>query len=257
MPTSAPLDLSRLSAKLRDRWAITAIESTGSTNADLAEAARQGAAAGRVLIAENQTAGRGRFDRHWVSPLGSSLSISVLLRPKRPMIDWGWLSLLVGVAVRDGIAAQGAGDRAQLKWPNDVLIDGKKICGILCEAPAGAVVCGFGINISLGVDELPVPNATSLLIEGIDTDKSRLVEAVLSRFAELVDAWDAGGDISAEYAAACSTIGRDVRVHLDIEHPDEGSVTGKAVGVGADGELLVEISGEINGFAAGDVVHLR
>lgn len=257
MPECPPLDPHRLSHQLRQRWAVTAVNSTGSTNADLAAAARAGAPAGTVLVAENQTEGRGRFERRWESPEGASLSISVLLRPRRPMLDWGWLSLLVGVAVRDGIAAQGAGERAQLKWPNDVMIDGRKICGILCEGAGGAVICGFGINVSLADDELPVPHATSLLLAGLDTDKNRLFESVLMRFAELVDAWDAGADISAAYAAACSTIGRQVRVHLDMEHPDEGSVTGTAVGVGPNGELLVDVDGTVTPFAAGDVVHLR
>lgn len=242
---------------MQDRWIVNTVTSTGSTNADLAEAARAGAPAGTVLVAENQTEGRGRFERRWSSPRGASLSISVLLRPRRPMSDWGWLSLLVGVAVRDGIAAQGAGDRAQLKWPNDVLVDGRKICGILCEAAAGAVICGFGINVSLAPDELPVPHATSLLIAGLDTDKTRLFESVLLRFADLVEDWEQGADISQIYSAACSTIGRQVRVHLDVEHPDQGSVTGTAVGVGPDGELLVDVQGTITAFSAGDVVHLR
>ncbi|WP_198011024.1 biotin--[acetyl-CoA-carboxylase] ligase [Propionibacterium sp. oral taxon 192] len=257
MPSCPPLDIDRITPMLQGRWQVTTVVSTGSTNADLLVRARRGAEAGQVLVAENQTAGRGRFERCWLSPPGSSLSTSVLLRPSRPMTDWGWLSLLVGVAVRDGVAAAGAGDRVRLKWPNDVLVGGRKICGILCEGAGAAVVCGFGINVSQGLDELVFPNATSLLLEGLPTDKTLVLAAILRRFAELVDAWDDGQDVSPDYIAACSTIGRQVRVHLDAEHPDEGTVVGTAVGIGDDGELLVEIDGEIRPFSAGDVVHLR
>lgn len=234
---------------------------TGSTNADLALLARQGGPAGLALIAEHQDAGRGRFERTWVSLPGVSVATSVLLRPSRPALDWGWLSLLVGLAVADGIRALGGGERVTLKWPNDVLIDQRKVCGILSERIVtdwgDAAVCGWGINVSMSAGELPVPHATSLLLAGLPTDKSALLAAILARLADLERRWDAGADLRDEYAAGCSTVGRQVRVHLDLQSPHGESVVGRAVGVGSNGELLVDLGDQVTAFAAGDVVHLR
>lgn len=243
------------------RWTISTVDQTGSTNADLAERARHGGLSGEVLIAECQNAGRGRFERIWQSPHGASLSTSVLLRPHRELLDWGWLSLLIGLAVEEGLSSLGGGDRIDLKWPNDVLIEGRKVCGILSEIvntdQGPAVVCGWGINVSLRREELPIEQATSLLLEGLTTDKDAISAAVLSRLDSLFTRWDGGTDLSSEYAAGCSTIGRDVRLHRDQDETDCPPVTGRAVGIAAKGELLVDIDGEVKAFSAGDVVHLR
>lgn len=242
-------------------WRLRWVASTGSTNADLAQLARQGEDAWLALVADHQDAGRGRFDRAWASPPGVSVATSVLLRPVRPVQDWGWLSLLIGLAVVDGIRGLGGDERVTLKWPNDVLIDSRKVCGILSERVitdrGDAAVCGWGVNVSMAPSELPVPHATSLLIAGLPTDKSVLVSGILARLGDLVQRWDAGTDLRAEFAAGCSTIGRQVRVHLDAQSPHGASVAGRAVGIGPNGELLVDIGGEIETFAAGDVVHLR
>lgn len=242
-------------------WRVTTVAATGSTNEDLAELARRGGRVGEVLIAEHQQAGRGRFARVWQSPPGTSLSTSVLLRPRRASLDWGWLSLLVGLAVTDGLRSLGAEDRIQLKWPNDALIDGKKVCGILSELVVtdlgNAAICGWGINVSFDESELPVPQATSLLLSGLPIDKDQVAAAILGRLGDLYTRWDAGAELSAEYAAGCATVGRRVRVHLDAQSPDSPSVSGQAVGIGPNGELLVDLGGQIESFAAGDVVHLR
>lgn len=263
MPSTPPADAGRIAALLGpdSGWRVRTTAVTGSTNADLAELARRGGRAGEVLIAEHQQVGRGRFERAWQSPPGTSLSTSVLLRPRRAPWDWGWLSLLVGLAVTDGLRSLGAGDRIELKWPNDALIDGRKVCGILSELVVtdlgNAAICGWGLNISFDESELPIPQATSLLLAGLPTDKNLVATAILARLDELFTRWDAGADLSAEYAAGCATVGRPVRVHLDQETPDSPSSSGQAVGIGPNGELLVEIDGQIEAFAAGDVVHLR
>jgi BirA family transcriptional regulator, biotin operon repressor / biotin---[acetyl-CoA-carboxylase] ligase len=142
---------------------VRVAEETGSTNADLLVQARSGAGEGLVLVAEAQTSGRGRMGRRWISPPRRSLTFSVLLRPAVPAGLLGWMPLLAGVAVASAIQ-QTAGVDARLKWPNDVLVDGAKIAGILAERWSNAVVIGTGINVLQHRGELPVPTATSLLV---------------------------------------------------------------------------------------------
>lgn len=237
---------------------VSALASTGSTNADLAAAARAGAASGSVLVADHQSSGRGRFARVWQAPPGTSLAISALLRPPAsvPSQRWLWLPLITGVAVADGLRAACAVDVA-LKWPNDVQIDGRKVCGILSErvdaGGAPAVVIGMGVNTTLTAEQLPVPTATSLALAGADVDPTAVVAGILAALSAWYLRWLAGDDLRAEYAARCTSVGRDVRVQLS---PRE-SVEGHAVGVDAAGRLLVEAGGEVRAFSAGDVFHLR
>lgn len=230
---------------------------TGSTNADLATAARQGAASGRVLVADHQTGGRGRLDRTWTAPPGTSLAISVLLRPpvSVPAMRWTWLPLVAGLAVTDALS--GIGVTAELKWPNDVLIDGGKVCGILAERvadPSGdAVVIGMGINTRLAAEDLPVPTATSLWLAGVEVADADLVASVLGTLASWYRRWLDGEDLGPALASRCGTIGREVRVELPAAAP----VTGLAVGVDPDGRLLVRTADGVRPFSAGDVMHLR
>src|SRR5690348_13575860 len=148
---------------------VTAV--TGSTNADLLARAAGGEPEGTVLAAEQQSAGRGRLGRTWVSPPRAAVTFSVLLRPAAvPRARLGWLPLLAGVAVADAVRVVAAVD-AQLKWPNDVLAGPGKVGGILAEAAGDAVVVGIGVNVSTEPAELPPPGpgalaATSLRLEG-------------------------------------------------------------------------------------------
>src|SRR5262245_1222159 len=169
-----PLSAAALSAALTGPgrlWRdVTVLAETGSTNSDLLAAARAGAAEGTVLATEVQTAGRGRLDRVWICPPRAALSFSVLLRPDRvPAAARGWIPLLAGVAVAAGMAAQ-AGLDARLKWPNDVLVGGEKISGILAEQAGDAIVLGIGINVTTRRDELPVRHATSVVLAGAVPD---------------------------------------------------------------------------------------
>lgn len=233
---------------------ILAIRETGSTNADLVAAAREGVASGTVLVADHQTAGRGRLDRGWTAPPGTSLAVSVLLRPPPgvPAARWTWLPLLAGLAVTDALA-EAAAVPARLKWPNDVLIDGGKVCGILAERVDDAVVIGMGINTRLAADDLPVPTATSLLLAGADLTDSDLVSAVLRALGRWYRRWLDGEDLGPALASHCGTIGREVRVELPAAPP----VVGLAVGIDSDGRLLVRTAEGVRPFSAGDVVHLR
>ncbi len=234
---------------------LTIAKSTGSTNADLAAAARSGAPGGTVLVTADQQAGRGRFDRVWRTPPDTCVALSVLVRPRVGVERWGWLSLLVGIAVVDGVrAATGLG--ASVKWPNDVLIGGRKTCGILSEAvetdTGRAAVLGVGLNIALQAADLPVPTATSLALEGSDAPADAVVLAVLAALHDWYRRWDASESLLDAYRQRSGTLGRRVRVHLPA-----GDVEGVAIDVDDDGSLVVQTAQGVRTFAAGDVVHLR
>ena len=257
-------------------WAtIDVVASTGSTNADLL--ARAVAAPdtpeGQVLVAEEQTAGRGRLGRTWTSTPGASLTFSVLLRPVSvPPDRRGWLSLLTGVAVASAVrsvtggAGDGPGLDAVLKWPNDVLVGDRKLAGILAEqSPDGsAVVIGTGLNVATPADALPVsPNglpATSLLVEGAAGSRETLLLAILGQLAHWYSTFRGDPDpvrtgLLAEYRRLCGTLGQTVRVEL----PAGRLVTGVATDVDSNGRLLVADTAGNPPMAvsAGDVIHVR
>ncbi|WP_104431879.1 biotin--[acetyl-CoA-carboxylase] ligase [Kineococcus xinjiangensis] len=270
---------------------LDVVAGTGSTNADLAARAREGEAGGAVLVAEHQSAGRGRLGRDWVAPPRSALTVSVLLRPRVPPARWAWLPLLTGLAVADALVAV-AGLPARLKWPNDVLVPVRgrgtgavstesKVCGVLAEAVGdGAVVLGAGLNVSQRDDELPPPPATStgatappptsLLLAGAATlDRDTLLRAYLRALRRRFDDWEAaGGDptasgVGAAYREACSTLGAEVLAEL----PGGPVLAGRAEEVDDEGRLVVAelgggdaSAGGVPGrtaLAAADVVHVR
>jgi len=246
---------------------VEVVQSTGSTNSDLVALAGAGKAGeGSVLVAEEQTAGRGRLDRQWTAPARSGLFFSVLLKPAEvPVARWGWLPLLTGVAVATGLS-RAAGVDTALKWPNDLLVsiggEERKAGGILAErAGDDAVVIGVGINVTLRENELPVPQAGSLALAGaVSTDRDPLLRAMLRSLEEWYGRWrDAGGDPAAgglqeTYAAGCATLGRTVRAEL----PGDRSITGEAVAIDGDGRLVIATEeGVQEPVGAGDIVHLR
>lgn len=235
---------------------LRVVASTGSTNADLADAARDGEAAGLVLVAEEQTAGRGRRDRTWSAPARSGLTFSVLLRPSVPVAELGWLSLLAGLAVAEAVARLAELD-VGLKWPNDLLVGERKLAGVLAERVGGAVVLGIGLNVTTTAAELPVATATSLVIEGAAcTDREPLLRAILRRLAERYAEWDGPGGalgLAAAYAGRCATLGREVRAEL----PGGGTVVGTAESIDPDGRLVIRTATGVEVLGAGDVRHLR
>ncbi|MER5214104.1 biotin--[acetyl-CoA-carboxylase] ligase [Streptomyces sp. NPDC002838] len=247
--------------------AVEVVQRTGSTNSDLVASADAGKAAeGAVLVAEEQTAGRGRLDRQWTAPARSGLFFSVLLNPSEvPVARWGWLPLLTGVAVATGLSRVAGVDTA-LKWPNDLLVtvggEERKAGGILAErAGDDGVVVGVGINVTLRADELPVPQAGSLALAGaVNTDRDPLLRGVLRSLEDWYARWRAaGGDPAASglqetYAAGCATLGRVVRAEL----PGDRSVVGEAVAIDGDGRLVIATEdGVQEPVGAGDIVHLR
>jgi BirA family transcriptional regulator, biotin operon repressor / biotin---[acetyl-CoA-carboxylase] ligase len=272
-----PLDAAALAGLLASGpglWrGVTVVAETGSTNADLLARARAGAPQGTVLVAEAQTAGRGRMGRRWTSPPRSALTFSVLLRPAGvPAGLLGWVPLMAGVAVAAALAETAAVD-ARLKWPNDVLAGDAKLAGILAESWGEAIVAGTGINVFQRRDELPVPTATSLLLAApaavgpvvaaapVAAVRERLLAAVLGGLARWYGAWldqarpgDADGcGLRAEYLRRCATVGREVTVML----PGRRTLSGTAAGVDPAGRLEVRTGSGLVPVSAGDVVHLR
>ena len=255
-----PMDPTRVAALIiGDRpWTITHTTVTGSTNADLAAAA--GLSNSSVLTTEEQLTGRGRSGRDWFCPAGAGLMFSVLLRePAIPADRRGWTGAVLGLAI---VRAMGrvSGVTARLKWPNDVLIAGQKCAGILGEVADGELIVGAGINVSLGLAELPRQDATSLCLAGGRLDRAALLAGILDEFAELLGRWvRASGDIDAsglraEYRQSCATIGAEVLLLL----PGGSQSTVLAVDVAADGSLVVvDRAGVRRSYAAGEVVHVR
>jgi len=245
---------------------LTVVSATGSTNADLRDRALAGEPEGAVLVAEEQTAGRGRLDRRWAAPARSGLAVSVLLRPSEvPAARWGWLPLLVGLcAVRAAQHVARLSDPAtvpslSVKWPNDILAADRKLGGVLVErvdTRAGpAAVAGLGLNVSLREDELPVPTAGSLHLAGAThVDRDPLLRAYLRGLADTYRPWRNGRSVREEYRAVCSTIGRDVVVTLP---GGRAAVTGTAVDVDEVGRLVVESPDGRTALSSGEVQHVR
>lgn len=278
------LDLERIRTALADDFTtIDFVEKTGSTNTDLMQATN--VADGTVLLADEQLSGKGRLGRSWTAPAGSQVIFSVLLLPES-LEHLGTLPLAAGLAVTDSI------ERTVLKWPNDVHIDGNKLCGILAEAgpvgqafkaapkteltkvevgkaevnkaevnkaelnkvvggavPSARVVVGMGINVTLTREDLPIEKATSLALEGRDTDRTELAITVLKNLRRRIVQWEnQDPQLLRDYRAVCSSLGQEVR----LETPS-GDVTGHVDEIGEDGRIMV--AGEY--YSAGDVTHLR
>ena len=225
-----------------------------------------------VVVTGSQTAGRGRLGRVWIAPPGTSLSISVLLRPvypageAMPLEHFGWLPLIAGAAMAQAIAPL-VGGMVGLKWPNDVQIDGLKVSGLLAEltASADAVVLGAGVNLALTEGELPTAVSTSLLLAGAVLEGDELADAVLTAYLEnlrqlYTDFLRYGADVDASGTHAlltelCTTLGQQVRVEL----PGGADLHGTATGIDRSGRLVVRrgSDGAVVAVAAGDVTHLR
>lgn len=283
-PERPPLDLFALSDEAflaaNGIPRLTVVETTGSTNADLLRGVTEDPRAFpdlTVLAAEYQSAARGRLDRRWEAPSRSSVSVSLVLRPVNtegrplPTQSYSWLSLLAALALREALL-ETAGLPAELKWPNDVLVRGRKIAGILAQLgplEGGAVppvVLGTGLNVTLTEVELPVPTATSVLLEHPTTaDRTALLKSYLSRFATLYRSFcKADGDPAAGMAGGASlhkrvehvltTLGKQVRAQLPGDH----EIIGHATRLDDYGSLMVvDAAGHEHVVTAGDVVHLR
>lgn len=256
-PTRPALDVEALrTATAGTEWRrVDVVEETGSTNADLiARAAAGDEIAGAVLLAEFQSAGRGRHGRSWSAPPRSQISMSVGVDTSGvPPAGWGWLPLLTGLAVASTVREQFGVD-AGVKWPNDVLVGTGKLAGILAEVSAPVIVVGLGLNVSLRDDELPDPKAVSLAMLGHDADRTELAGSLLHALNDRLGRWRAGDPgLAADYRSISTTIGMRVRALL----PGDSEIIGVATGIDDSGRLLIDDAGTTVTVSAGDITHLR
>lgn len=248
---------------------VQVIETTDSTNADVVAHVIDAPDEWphlSLLATTDQRAGRGRLDRSWTTPPGTALALSVVVRVGGiPFASRSWIPLVAGAAMTRAVAAQvrGSGHSATLKWPNDVLLDGGKICGILAEVVPGhpdVVVVGAGVNTRMPQADLPVETATSFEALGLVADEDRLMADYVAALAEHLDALTAArgsaaaAGVLAEVEALCSTLGSDVVVSL----PDGEVLRGRAQRIDDEGRLVVVQESEYESIvSAGDVVHVR
>lgn len=249
---------------LKTRWlgqsAIFSFDVVESTNAEANRLAQEGAQEGTLIVADAQTKGQGRLGRTWVSPSGSGLYLSMILRPAYSADWFPRLALTAGVAVASTIRQTGA--MPQLKWPNDILIADRKVGGILTEAVFDKrriefAVLGIGINVNTGQDEFPVSIrnlATSLRLSlGRTVSRTHLLQSLLCQFEEWYEPLDKGAfeTILESWSEFDSTLGRVVEVFLP-----EKRVVGVAEALQSDGTLLVRDKTDcLHRIVAGDVVH--
>lgn len=238
---------------------LRVVPSSSSTNSELlALAADPAVPSFTALLTLDQTAGRGRLDRSWVAPAGTALALSVLVRDALHSPLATWLPLLAGLTLAESLDAVAPG-RVAVKWPNDLLLEGRKVCGILVEVAANGrdVVIGSGLNLAQTAEQLPVATATSLALAGIRLDPSELDALVAGYLSRLRDELERPGPVSRlrdRVAARCATIGMPVRVAL----ADGGVLDGVATGIDPTGRLEVRGgSGDVVAVAVGDVTHVR
>ena len=241
-------------------WDIRRFAEIDSTNTYVLDQARQGAAEGLVAVAEHQTAGRGRLDRRWESPPGANLLASILLRPACQADDLHLCSGAVALAAADA-CAEVADVEAVLKWPNDLLVSGSKLAGVLAEpdfdgSRLRGVVVGIGVNVAWpGPAEAGGTCLDDAGGRAQPVDKGALLDVLLEglgRRRPLLDEKTGRRALADEVRRRCATIGQRVRVTLPNEE-----LTGVASGIDDAGHLVVATRSGLRAVGAGDVVHLR
>jgi BirA family biotin operon repressor/biotin-[acetyl-CoA-carboxylase] ligase len=246
----APLDQSAIAAASSQYWRVSVVDLTASTQDDLMKKITAGDARnGEVIVADFQSAGRGRLDRTFTAPASTALLFSLYLIPERSRHNWGFIPLLAGVSVARSLNE--LNKKISIKWPNDLLIGEKKVAGIISTLHGQGVVVGIGLNVSMKSEELPVPGATSLELEGFATlDRNQLIAMILNSLEADFINWDHGSSFCDQYLAYSSTIGSDVQIEL----PGGAKVQSKALSIDELGQLHLE---DGRCISVGDVIHLR
>ena len=245
----AALDQVEINRLITQYWRVSVVELTGTTQGDLVQRAREGKAqVGDVITAEFQSAGRGRLERTFEAARGSALLFSLYIEPKRQRDDWGWIPLIAGYSVAKTLHTFDA----KIKWPNDILINTKKVSGLIAEVVGDGVVVGIGINVGMEEIELPIETATSLLLEGgSDLTRGQLLCEILEEFEEHYVQWDQGNDeIQVLYNHLSATLGKEVR----IEYPGGKTHLAVAESISDIGALVLDDGTHVQ---SADVIHLR
>jgi BirA family biotin operon repressor/biotin-[acetyl-CoA-carboxylase] ligase len=247
----APLDETLIASLISQYWRVSVVELTASTQSDLAELASAGRATnGDVIAAEFQSSGRGRLDRSFEAPTGSALLFSFYLTPQRNRSDWGFISHLAALSMLEIISAH-LNCEIKLKWPNDILINDKKVAGLIAQTAGEGIIIGIGLNVAMSSEELPISTATSLAIaDSEELDRNQILIQFLAVFGSKFQEWDSGRDFTAEYSKASATLGKQVQ----IEVVGRDNRTGLAQSITSAGALILADGFEVN---VGDVVHLR
>jgi BirA family biotin operon repressor/biotin-[acetyl-CoA-carboxylase] ligase len=214
------------------------MEETSSTQIELANNFQ----AGKVLVAEYQSAGRGRLDRKFEVPPRKGLTFSFAINAEK---DFGWIPLITGLAVAEAINKYIGKEKVEIKWPNDLLIENRKLAGILSEKVGGGAVVGVGINIFQTQSELPIEKAISLSMIA-SVERSELLAEILNQLGFALSNIESQKNL---YRERCSTIGKSVLVTL----PNGEKIENLALGISEDGSLLLN-SREVS---VGDILHLR
>lgn len=253
----APLDQSAIASELSQYWRVSVVDLTTSTQDEIAKKISNSPVINpenfnEVVVAEFQSNGRGRLDRTFDAPASSALLFSFVAQPKRSKSDWGFLPLLTGMCVARALNSFIEGQTpVTLKWPNDLLIDGKKLGGIIAEIRGEAVIIGVGVNVEMSMEELPIAEATSLSIVGSSNlNRNQILTKVLFELEAGLTSWDAGEIFVDRYREVSSTLGNQVRVQL----PGGKVLESRAMDIDPTGALILE-SGER--ITVGDVIHLR
>lgn len=240
--------MSAAPVRLPASYTLIRLDEVGSTNAEALRRAAEGAAAGTVVWARCQSEGRGRRGRLWVSPPGN-LYCSIVFRPSRAPA--AQLSYVAAVALAEALEPLAAPGAVRLKWPNDVLLNGGKISGILLEGGTGHVVLGTGVNVATHpADEARALRPTSLAAEGAEVTVEAILDAYLDHLAAWVSRWEAAGfaPVRTAWLGRAVGLGEPIEVRLPTE-----TIPGRFTGLDDDGVLLLATEGGTRRFAAGDV----
>ncbi len=239
-------------------WDVRRFDEIDSTNRYLCREARQGAPEGTVVVAEHQSAGRGRMDRRWESPHGASLLASALFRPDFDPAELHLCTVAMARAAAEACRRE-AGVGPVLKWPNDLMVGGEKLAGVLAEADLeGAGGCAVVVGIGLNIDwPGPAEGAGTCLrdLGAAPVDRELMLASLLGALSArraLLDSAAGRREVAAEFRSRCSTLGRRVRVELVAE-----AVVGVALEVDDAGHLVIGTPSGPRTVSAGDVVHLR
>ena len=245
------LNESAMNATLRGSyWRVSVFQSVTSTQTELAT--KVNLQHGDVFVTEFQSAGRGRLDRTFEATKSSALLFSLYLELNRPKFEWSVIPLLTGISLLTALKSLDQNVNFNLKWPNDLLIEEKKVAGVLVEARENGVIIGIGLNVEMENSQLPVANATSLALAKFgELDRNVILPELLRNLQATFELWESGSSMPLEqYRQVSSTIGQEVEVHL----PSGERLKSQALDINEIGELQLASGVLVN---VGDVIHLR